>query len=424
MDDYDEYSYWDDEKPLSIEDMETIVKKYFKVIRSYIAPGTGVPTFIVLPKAATEGEFLPHEFKISVKNVLKKNFNLLYNDLEAHDLYPFLRRRQQTLPFIGPNSKSITVGPNELVLSLLPKKKGEAKVRKININAILLIITIGTIMGAAIFLLMSDPYVIFFNNTPQYKYAMILAYTCAILGIIGIHETGHLTACRRHKIKSSWPYFIPFIPPLGTMGAVIVQKSPPRNKDELFDVGLTGPLFGFMVTILVTLIGYSLTIVFTNQQIIQVTGVTIEDLSSVQFPDPFLFKILEQFMLKSIPYNIYITAPGGSMVYMLHILAFAGWIGCFVTGLNLFPIGQLDGGHVSRSLFGDTYYRYASWIAFFGLLFINWLMAFLVLILSRFSFEHPGPLNDVSPLSTKRKIFSITFFVTLFLTVPLGSFWF
>jgi membrane-associated protease RseP (regulator of RpoE activity) len=423
MDDYDEYSYWEDEKPLSIEEMEEIVKKYFKIIRSYIAPGTGIPTFIVQPLETFKEDFLSQETSDSKEDILKKNFNLLYDDLEDHDLYPFLRRRQQTLPFMGPQKSPIAVGPDELVLSLLPKKKKEEKARKINLNAILLIVTIGTIMGAAIFLLMSDPYVTFFNNSAGYRYGMILAYTGAILGIIGIHESGHLTACRLHKIKSTWPYFIPFIPPLGTMGAVIVQKSPPKNKDELFDVGLTGPLFGFIVTIIVTLIGYALTMVFTNQQILQITGATIDELSAVQFPDPFLFRILEQFMLQSIPYNVYITAPGGSMVYMLHILAFAGWIGCFVTGLNLFPIGQLDGGHVSRSIFGDKYYRYVSWVAFFGLLFINWLMAFLVLILSRFSFEHPGPLNDVSPLSTKRKIFSITFFVTLFLTVPLGSFW-
>ena len=111
------------------------------------------------------------------------------------------------------------------------------------------------------------------------------------------------------------------------------------------------------------------------------------------------------------------------MVYMLHVVAFAGWIGCFVTGLNLFPLGQLDGGHVARSIFGEKYYKYVSWVAFFGLFLINWLMAVLVLLLSRFSFEHPGPLNDVSPLSTTRKIGSIVFFTVLILTVPMGSFW-
>jgi membrane-associated protease RseP (regulator of RpoE activity) len=314
-------------------------------------------------------------------------------------------------------------GSEELILRLLPKKKEEKKVRRININVLLLIVTIATVMGAAIYMLMSDMYVRLFNTSSGYYYALMFGYTIAILCIIGIHEMGHLVACRKHKIKSSLPYFIPFIPPLGTMGAVIMQKSPPKNKDELFDVGLSGPLFGFIVTFIVTIIGYVLTIVFTNQQIYDVTGATIAQLSSMQFPDPLLFTILQQFMLNALPYNVYITAPGGSMVFMLHIIAFAGWIGCFVTGLNLFPIGQLDGGHVARSIFGEKYYRYVSWVAFIGLFLINWLMAILVLLLSRFSFEHPGPLNDVSPLSRSRKIGSIAFFVVLLLTVPMGSFW-
>ncbi|MFX1293711.1 MAG: site-2 protease family protein [Promethearchaeota archaeon] len=416
----DDYSYWKDAKPLTIEELEKIVKKYFKVIRSYVAPGTGIPTYIVQPLDMGSSKENDKEYE---KNDLKENFNLLYDDLDEHNLYPFLRRHQQTVRFLRTQESSVSMGPQELILSLVPRKVEEPTSRKININAILLIATIGTIMGAAIFMLITDPYIIFFNNSAGYFYSMILGYAIAILGIIGIHELGHLIACRRHKIKSSYPYFIPFIPPLGTMGAVIVQKSPPRSKDELFDVGLTGPLFGFLITFIVTIIGYSLTLVFTNEQIFGVSGASIEQLSAIQFPDPLLFRIFDQFLLESIPYNVYITAPGGSMVYMLHIIAFAGWIGCFVTGLNLFPIGQLDGGHVSRAIFGEKYYRYISYIAFFGMFFINFLMAILILILSRFSFEHPGPLNDVSPLSTKRKIISISFFVVLFITIPLGSFW-
>ena len=421
----DDYSIWEEEEPLTIEDMEQIVKKYFTVIRSYIAPGTRIPTFIVKPLETVLDKGIGEEnFKPDKKYDLKRNFNLLYDELEEYALYPFLRRRQQTMPFFVAQKPSISADPNELVLHLLPKKEEKPKPRKININVLLLIATIGTIMGAAIFLLISDPYVLFFNSTSEYYYSMMFGYTAAIFCIIGIHESGHLIACRRHKIKSTYPYFIPFIPPLGTMGAVIMQKSPPRNKDELFDVGLSGPLFGFIITLIVTLIGFSLTVAFTNQQIISATGLSIEQLSSYQFPDPLLFTIFENYLLTPIPYNVYITAAGGSMVYMLHIVAFAGWIGCFVTGLNLFPIGQLDGGHVSRAIFGDKYYRYVSWIAFFGMLLINWMMAFLVLLLSRFSFEHPGPLNDVSPLTTSRKIISITFFVILILTVPMGSFWF
>lgn len=407
--------YWDEEekKPLNFEEMKQIVEKYFKVMKSFIAPGTHIPTFIVQPLETPDYN-------------LKTIFNQLAMELDTYEQFPLLRK-QMSYTLLG-DQKTLTP-PNlqsseELILRLLPKKKEEKKYRAINLNVLLLIITIATVMGASIYLLMSDLYVRVFNTSQWYYYTLLFAYTAAILCIIGIHELGHLVACRNHKIKSSFPYFIPFIPPLGTMGAVIFQKSPPKNKDELFDVGLTGPLFGFLVTLVVTLIGYALTMGFNNQQIYGVTGFTIAQLSSVQFPDPLLFKILDQFMLSPLPYNVYITAPGGSMVYMLHIIAFAGWIGCFVTGLNLLPLGQLDGGHVGRSLFGEKYYRYVSWVAFIGLFFINWLMAVLVLVLSRFSFEHPGPLNDVSPLSPSRKIASIVFFIVLILTVPMGSFWF
>lgn len=416
------YYYWEEEeKPLTFEDFKRIVGQYFKIVKGYVAPGTGIPTFTIEP---LEGISTPESINEWLKTELKVRFNELAKELDEHEYYPFLRRQGVMGAVFGIQQPMPTQKSDEIVLRLLPKKKKESKPRRINLNAILLIVTIGTVMGAAIFLLNNDLYTIYFDSSSAYFYILMISYTLAILLIIGVHESGHLLACRKHSIESSFPYFIPFIPPLGTMGAVIVQKSPPKNKDELFDVGLTGPLLGFIIAIIVSILGFYLTFAFTNQQIYAATGVTIEQLSGAQFPDPLLFKILELFMLNPIPYNVYITAPGGSMVYMLHIVAFAGWIGCFITGLNLFPIGQLDGGHVSRALFGDKYYRYVSWIAFIGMLFINWLMAFLVLILSRFSFEHPGPLNDVSPLSTSRKLISATFFITFILTVPMGSFWF
>ena len=417
----DEYYDWEEEKPLTFDDLKRIVGKYFKIVKSYIEPGRGIPTFTIQP---LEGIESPEHIKEWEKYELKRIFNELVDEVDKHEYFPFLRRKG-TFPLLSAPKPISEPKSEELILRLLPKKKEEIKPKRVfNTNAILFIITLGTVMGAAIFMLTSDLYVTFFDTSSGYFFMLILGYTIAILGIIGIHELGHIVACRRHKIKSSLPYFIPFFPPLGTMGAVIIQKSPPKNKDELFDVGLTGPFFGFIVTLFVSILGYVLTLAFSNAQIFSATGYSIEQLSGSQFPDPLLFNILDRFLLNPIPYNVYITAPGGSMVYLLHIIAFAGWIGCFVTGLNLFPIGQLDGGHVSRSLFGNKYYRFVSWIAFIAMLFINWLMAFLVLILSRFSFEHPGPLNDVSPLSTSRKLVSATFFIVLFLTVPMGSFWF
>ncbi len=415
--------YWEEEpKEPTFEEFKKIVGNYFKIVKSFIAPGTGIATFTIEP---LEGIQSPEFMKEWVDKKLKPIFNALADELDEYKHYPFLRR-QGSVPVFGMGSNVPSAKPeksDELILRLLPKKPEKPKKKRINLNAILLIITIGTVMGAAIFLLTSDLYITFFDTSFGYFILLIFGYTIAIMLIIGIHETGHIVACRKNKIKSSFPYFIPFFPPLGTMGALIVQKSPPKSKDELFDVGLTGPYFGFLVTVIVTIIGFYLTFAFTNAQIYGTTGATIEQLSGAQFPDPLLFWLLEPLMLQNIPYNVFVTAPGGSMVYMLHIFAFAGWIGCFVTGLNLFPIGQLDGGHVSRAMFGDKYYKYVSYVAFVGMIFINWLMAFLVLILSGMRFEHPGPLNDVSPLSKKRRLVSITFFIVFLLTVPMGSFW-
>ena len=200
MEDY----WWEEEKPLTLEEMKAIVEKYFKVTRYFIAPGTRVPTFVIQPLDTASP---PEVIAEGQPYTLKERFNDLYAEIEPHDYYPFLRRNEKAPAFFGGIQRQITTkGPNDYILRFLPKKKEEKKARKININLILFLVTIATVMGAAVFLLMSDPYIYIIDPSPGNYYALMIGYTVAILCILGIHESGHLIACRRHKIKSSLVY--------------------------------------------------------------------------------------------------------------------------------------------------------------------------------------------------------------------------
>jgi len=403
---------------LSIGELRGIVEKEFKIVKSYYAMGTNVPTFIVE--------------RIGDARKLSEAFNRVQEEVSSKETFALLREVVKTERLKLDTSKYLS-------LKFIPARK-EGKSRTW-LNVVLLIATIGTVFIAATFNLWSDPLYFpnFINTTPGLFF--LISYTLAILGIIGIHELGHLFAARRHRIKSTLPFFIPFIPPIGTMGAVIVQKTPPKNKDELFDLGLSGPLAGFIVSLIVAIIGFLISGIFLKMDYmsalmtiysrlpIWLVGPPVHDWVNVSSnsPDPLIFYLLSWALTKSpvsvSPTALNLIAFNNSSMYVtvLHTITFAAWIGFFVTGLNLMPISQLDGGHVIRALLGNKYYKYASYVALVVLFLINFIFAILVLALSRFNLTHPGPLNDVTPLSKSRKIISIVFFVILVMTIPLGS---
>lgn len=222
------------------------------------------------------------------------------------------------------------------------------------------------------------------------------SFTVAVMAVLGIHEMGHKMTASRKGIDATLPYFIPGPPPLlggfGTFGAVIMQKSLPRNKDALFDVGADGPIAGFIVAVIVSIIGLMLLI----------PGPSVPNTSSIGVP--IMWRILELF-LRSV--NMFPKASEGYVLF-LHPVAFAGWVGMLVTTLNLLPVAMLDGGHVARSVLGENRgLRLALAAVSIGYLAIEGLIPMALLVALMLSFRHPGPLDDVSSLSRSRKLVAL-----------------
>jgi len=224
-----------------------------------------------------------------------------------------------------------------------------------------------------------------------------LFFTLPLLTILGSHEMGHYLVAKRYKVQASLPFFLPSVPPLGTFGAFISMRDPIPNRRALLDIGVSGPLVGFAIAIPVTLAGLALSAASPA------SGLTLagEAQPSVLFRALSLFFPLPDTLL---------THP--------HPLAFAGWVGLFVTAINLLPAGQLDGGHVARALLGSRQ-LYLSWSAIlilFGLslFYPGWfLFGFLIFILG---VRHPPPLNDLTRLDPRRKLIGIAAVVILIVT--------
>lgn len=167
-------------------------------------------------------------------------------------------------------------------------------------------------------------------------------FAVAMLGVLGIHELGHYAAARYHGVDVTLPYFIPFPSLLGTMGAVINIRGHIPSRRALFDIGVAGPLAGLVATVAVTLVGFTL-------DPIQVPRSVREGASqyAISFQDPLLMQAIEAFVT-----TLGIgTAVGPAEA--VHPVVFAGWAGMFFTFLNLLPVGQLDGGHIVRSIVGQ-----------------------------------------------------------------------
>lgn len=236
-----------------------------------------------------------------------------------------------------------------------------------------------------------------------------IPYSASIMLILGAHELGHYFAARHHKVPVTLPYFIPLpFPPIGTMGAFIRLKAPVKNKRALFDVGAAGPLAGLLVAIPILIIGLAISPVepFPND------GYSMEGNSILYWAAKLVVKGQ--------------VLPNETEDVFLSQMAWAGWVGLFVTGLNLIPVGQLDGGHVSYTLFGRRARR-LFWPVIIGLsalvvitrtmMWGFWIV--LLLFLGRFYAE---PLDDVTPLDKRRRrlaVFTLLLFLLVFVPIPL-----
>lgn len=226
-------------------------------------------------------------------------------------------------------------------------------------------------------------------------------YSISIVTILLAHEMGHFLMCRKYKIQATLPYFIPIPPPLnpfGTMGAVIKMRGRIPNRKALFDVGVAGPLAGFFFTLISLFIGLLLQ-PSTGKPLLPL-GTSLVYSGLLQWLNPQL-----------------LNNPN----LIPHPLVFAGWVGLFITSLNLLPIGQLDGGHLIYSLFGPKskyIYRFALVLFAINTAFYPPWIIFLILLIT-FGLGHPPPINDSTPLDGARKLIgAITFIIFIIAFMP------
>jgi membrane-associated protease RseP (regulator of RpoE activity) len=236
-----------------------------------------------------------------------------------------------------------------------------------------------------------------------------IPFAATLMGILLAHELSHYFVAQRYGSPVSLPYFIPFPNFLGTMGAVIVQKAYMRSRKAVFDIGIAGPLGGLIVAIPLLVLGLALSSVGQPPAELEVV---------VQEGNSLLYLGLKYLVFGKI-------LPSNGQDVWLHSVAFAAWAGLLVTMINLIPVGQLDGGHVSYALLGRRawYLGYAviagmivwgGWLLMNGNqaggLWVSW--GFLNLFLNR---RHPPPVNDATKLDWARVLVGLAMLVILIL---------
>lgn len=309
------------------------------------------------------------------------------------------------------------------------------------LNLVLLIVTFGSVLFSGVsyaagYLRLSPNLgagELFTRSLP-----LAALYAGSLLGILVAHELGHYFMGRYHQTAVSLPFFIPFPGTLfGTMGAFIQLKSPPKNRRTLLDIGFAGPLAGLVIALPVLLLGLALSDVSQLPSTARAAQGSLQEGNSILYlamkyvvkgqllpaPEsyggvpPVLYWL--RFILTGRP------APLGGLDVQLHPMAMAGWAGFLVTGLNLIPAGQLDGGHALYSLLGRR--ASALWLpivivlGFFGLqVWSGWLLfAGLVFLFGR---AHATPLDDITDLDPRRKllaIFAMLLFLLIITPVPI-----
>lgn len=237
------------------------------------------------------------------------------------------------------------------------------------------------------------------------KFNVGLPYAIALMVILGAHELGHYFAAKHHKMNVTLPYFIPVPFALGTFGAFIRLKSPSENRRALFDVGVAGPIAGLVFAIPALIIGLqSSTIIPMSNQDALMGGADVGS------------SILLALIAKISVGKELITGH----TFQFSPLAFAGWLGLFVTALNLLPIGQLDGGHIAHALFGRKNANTIGTVALFSLFLLGlfvWsgLLTWAIIVFFLAGIKSAPPLNDVTKLDSKRVAIGLIAFIILFM---------
>ncbi len=324
-------------------------------------------------------EFELLTFYIQPTVTQKESFERLVQRMKSSHLMPILRRK------------------GDATIITIISKPAEKRFRN-RTSLILLFATILTVFISGFF--NSQSWILVFGGN---TYIQAAYFTIALMAIVGLHEIGHKIAAKIRKIDSTLPYFIPGPPfPIGfgTFGAVIMQKEPPVNRDQLFDLGFSGPVTSFVLASIVATFAI-LTSRAAQPELLDALGVSIMNIP-VNLAWIFIAQILR--------------SPSEGII-LLPPIGWAAWLGFIITFLNLLPIWQLDGGHIANALFGERGHRIAS-ILGLVMTFVTgfWFFGILILFLS-LGKRRGLILDDVSPISTSRKVLGVIAYILLVLSV-------
>jgi len=260
--------------------------------------------------------------------------------------------------------------------------------------------------------LIADAVTVLFTQPENLAYG--LSFSLSLLFILICHEMGHYIACRLYKVDATLPFFLPTPPmigPAGTFGAFIKILSPMPSRRAVFDIGVAGPIAGFVALLPIAVTGIALMQPATPEQLANSSGLV--------FADPLLMRLLGVF------FGLDPAVGVGNAFY------FAAWVGLLVTALNLIPSGQLDGGHAIYAVFGEKVHYWTGRVAFpimaalsiVGMYFFGSPSGFLIAIILgiMMRIKHPRPF-DQTPLDTKRKIVAfatLLIFILCFVPFPI-----
>ena len=228
-----------------------------------------------------------------------------------------------------------------------------------------------------------------------------LPFSVTLLSILLVHELGHYLTARHYNIHASLPYFIPAPPVpfiIGTFGAFIRMKSPIRERRALLEVGAAGPIAGFVIAVIAVVIGLQWSTVTAKGSVI-----------GMSLGEPLMFTLISHWLIQ---------IPAESDI-LLHPVAFAGWIGLFITSLNLLPIGQLDGGHIGYAVFGvrQRYISLAMVGVLIGLGLLGWKgWLFWAALTALIGVGHPPVMDDHVPLRRRQRWIAVISFIIFCLT--------
>ena len=355
--------------------------------------------------------------------------------LRPHNLTPLFRQAED-------HKQVIFLTPTPPVLPALSNPR---------VNIILFILTIFSAMLVGVNV---PPEIVCadFATVALYSFQHILTgwpFALSMMGILFAHEMGHYLACRYYNVPATLPFFIPapFISPFGTLGAFIAMRGIPKNKRILFDVGVAGPLAGLVIAVPVLLYGLSISslgglnssgcggalegnslfYLFSKYLIF---GKFLPEPATMNGLSPVVYWL--QYFFSGHP------IPLGGLDVTLDSVAWAGWGGLLVTALNLVPVGTLDGGHVVYGLFGEKARKIFP-VAIGLLLAFSVLPVILTFSFAAFNFSwllwvfilfwlgnvRSQPLDDITPLDTKRRVLGfivLIIFILIFTPIPLVSY--